>query len=89
MTKAGNWKSYERVLLPPVKNLHHLDVYRAGGGYETLHKVVQELEPQEVTAEMKRSGLRGRGGAGFPTENMSTPSRTDSTMSSGLPTPIR
>ena len=67
MTKAGNWKSYERVLLPPVKNLHHLDVYRAGGGYETLHKVVKELEPQEVTAEMKRSGLRGRGGAGFPT----------------------
>lgn len=67
MTKAGNWKSYERVLLPAVKNLHHLDVYRAGGGYETLHKVVKELEPQEVTAEMKRSGLRGRGGAGFPT----------------------
>ena len=67
MTKAGDWKSYERVLLPPVQNLHHLDVYRANGGYDTLSKVVKNMAPHEVTDEMKRSGLRGRGGAGFPT----------------------
>lgn len=53
--------------MPPVKNLHHLDVYRASGGYDTLNRVIKEMEPQEVTATMKRSGLRGRGGAGFPT----------------------
>ncbi|MCY4204250.1 MAG: NADH-quinone oxidoreductase subunit NuoF [Bacteroidetes bacterium] len=67
MTKAGDWKSYQRVLLPPVKNLHQLHVYREHGGYETLKKVLTEMEPQDVTAEMKRSSLRGRGGAGFPT----------------------
>ncbi len=67
MTKAGDWKSYQRVLLPPVKNLHHLDTYRKHGGYAALQNVLKELSPQEVTAQMKRSGLRGRGGAGFPT----------------------
>ena len=67
MTKAGDWKSYHRVLLPPVKNLHHLNTYRDHGGYEALRQVLQEKSPQDVIAEMKRSGLRGRGGAGFPT----------------------
>jgi len=67
MTKAGDWKSYQRVLLPPIKNLHHLNVYRDHGGYETLNQVLSQKTPQDVTAEMKRSGLRGRGGAGFPT----------------------
>ncbi|MDE2770871.1 MAG: NADH-quinone oxidoreductase subunit NuoF [Bacteroidota bacterium] len=67
MTKAGDWQSYKRVLLPPVKDLHHLDVYRAGGGYEALRAVLSDWKPDEVTEEVKRSGLRGRGGAGFPT----------------------
>lgn len=67
MTKAGDWKSYQRVLLPPVKDLHRLDVYRAQGGYETLRRVLQKQTPQQVVEQLKRSGLRGRGGAGFPT----------------------
>ncbi|MYH07315.1 MAG: NADH-quinone oxidoreductase subunit F, partial [Rhodothermaceae bacterium] len=67
MTKAGDWQSYKRVLLPPVKDLHHLDVYRVGGGYEALRAVLSDWKPDEVTEEVKRSGLRGRGGAGFPT----------------------
>lgn len=67
MTKAGDWRAYKRVLLPPVSNLHQLDVYRASGGYETLRRVVQSTQPSDVVDALKRSGLRGRGGAGFPT----------------------
>lgn len=36
-------------------------------GYEALAKVLTQMKPAEVIAEIKRSGLRGRGGAGFPT----------------------
>ncbi len=67
MTKAGDWKSYKRVLLPPVKDLHHLDVYQEQGGYQALRAVLSDWKPEDVTAEVKISGLRGRGGAGFPT----------------------
>jgi NADP-reducing hydrogenase subunit HndC len=38
----------------------------AAGGYEALGKVLTQMEPQEVIAEVTASGLRGRGGAGFP-----------------------
>lgn len=41
--------------------------YVARGGYEALKKVVWTMKPEEVIAEIKASGLRGRGGAGFPT----------------------
>src|SRR5262245_35942397 len=41
--------------------------YRADGGYKTLEKAVNELQPAQVTDMVKASGLRGRGGAGFPT----------------------
>ena len=37
------------------------------GGYQALQKVLREMSPEEVIEEVKRSGLRGRGGAGFPT----------------------
>ena len=43
-----------------------LDGYRKNGGYEQLKKVL-ELAPEAVQAEVKKSNLRGRGGAGFPT----------------------
>jgi len=46
---------------------HTLKVYREGGGYETLRKVLATRTPKEVREEIKRSNLRGRGGAGFPT----------------------
>jgi len=66
-TKAGDWRSYQRVLLPPVKNLHLMDVYKKQGGYQALRTVLtdKKWEPKAVTDEVKKSGLRGRGGAGF------------------------
>ena len=46
----------------------HLKDYVARGGYEALRKIlVGGMSPEEVIAEVKASGLRGRGGAGFPT----------------------
>ena len=44
-----------------------IDEYIALGGYEQLHKVVYEMTPEEVIVEMNKSGLRGRGGGGYPT----------------------
>ena len=44
-----------------------IDDYLAIGGYEALNKAVTSMSPQDVIAEMSHSGLRGRGGAGFPT----------------------
>jgi NADH-quinone oxidoreductase subunit F len=45
-----------------------LDTYRSEGGYEALKKIISEKMPQEEIIELvKQSGLRGRGGAGFPT----------------------
>jgi bidirectional [NiFe] hydrogenase diaphorase subunit len=43
-----------------------LDDYTAAGGYEALAKAVGEMSPNEVIAEMVTSGLRGRGGGGYP-----------------------
>ena len=50
-----------------IADLHKLDVYRQNGGYEAFKKVVTTMTPQQVIDEIKASGLRGRGGAGFPT----------------------
>jgi len=44
-----------------------LDDYRRLGGYEALRKVLKGMTPAEVRETVKASGLRGRGGAGFPT----------------------
>ena len=50
-----------------IPDLHKLEVYRNNGGYETFQKVVTSMTPQQVIDVVKASGLRGRGGAGFPT----------------------
>ncbi len=47
--------------------LYTLDVYRQHGGLGSLEKAMTEMTPEEVHAEVKASGLRGRGGAGFST----------------------
>jgi NADH-quinone oxidoreductase subunit F len=47
--------------------LGSIDVYRTGGGYETAAAVVGKTPPDECIEIVKASGLRGRGGAGFPT----------------------
>jgi len=44
-----------------------IEEYRRFGGFEALRRVVQELTPEQVLAEIETAGLRGRGGAGFPT----------------------
>jgi NADH-quinone oxidoreductase subunit F len=42
------------------------DVYRQNGGYAAVEKALKKMTPDEVIEEVKKSGLRGRGGAGFP-----------------------
>jgi len=50
-------------LLDPTR----IEEYISQGGFASLKKVLVSLSPEDVIEEMKKSGLRGRGGAGFPT----------------------
>src|SRR5881296_1458280 len=50
-----------------LENSRSLEVYRRNGGYEAIKKVLDSMSPDEVINDVKRSALRGRGGAGFPT----------------------
>ena len=50
-----------------IPGIDRLDTYLANGGFEAFKKVVTTMQPAEVVDEVKSSGLRGRGGASFPT----------------------
>jgi NADH-quinone oxidoreductase subunit F len=50
-----------------IPDLDNLEVYRQNGGFKAFMKTVTQMQPGEVVDVVKASGLRGRGGAGFPT----------------------
>ncbi len=50
-----------------IDGIETFDVYRSNGGYASVEKALKKMSPEEVVEEVKKSGLRGRGGAGFPT----------------------
>ncbi|MDX6682285.1 MAG: NADH-quinone oxidoreductase subunit, partial [Solirubrobacteraceae bacterium] len=54
---------FERIDEP---GLNLIDVYVRRGGYESLRKALNTMTPEAVTDQLMKSGLRGRGGAGFP-----------------------
>lgn len=63
------YKKQKRIALKNcgVINPEDIDEYIAFDGYKALEKVLFEMTPESVIEEVKNSGLRGRGGAGFPT----------------------
>ncbi len=63
------YKKQKRIALKNcgVINPEEIDEYIAFDGYKALEKVLTQMQPEEVIEEVKKSGLRGRGGAGFPT----------------------
>jgi len=54
----------EHINVPGIENL---EVYRKKGGYSSVEKALKHSSPGDIVEEVKKSGLRGRGGAGFPT----------------------
>ena len=50
-----------------IPDINKIDVYKQNGGFAPFEKAVKSMEPGEVTDVVKGSGLRGRGGAAFPT----------------------
>lgn len=63
------YKKQKRIALKNcgIINPEEIDEYIAFDGYKALEKVLKEMSPDEVINEISESGLRGRGGAGFPT----------------------
>ena len=56
-----------KIILKDIPDLYKIDVYEANGGYSSLRKALKKMKPEDVTDEVKKSNLRGRGGACFPT----------------------
>ena len=77
MSRSSGWCSDRHAFLPGQKKIvlensgiidpERIEDYIAAGGYEALVKALTTMTPQEVIEQVTRSGLRGRGGAGYPT----------------------
>src|SRR6056297_2099998 len=63
------YKKQQRIVLSNCGKIdpENIDEYIASGGYEAAGKALTEMEPEKIISEVKDSGLRGRGGGGFPT----------------------
>lgn len=60
--------AHESYLLPPLgADWRSLEAYQQIGGYQAARRALHEMRPEQVIEEVKESGLRGRGGAGFST----------------------
>jgi NADH-quinone oxidoreductase subunit F len=55
------------LLPPPGEDWSKLSVYKSNGGYAAAERALKQMKPEEIVNEVKSSGLRGRGGAGFAT----------------------
>ena len=64
-SSRGRWRSCWRTA--GVIEPERIESYIEAGGYRALHHVLREMTPAQVVDEVTRSGLRGRGGAGYPT----------------------
>lgn len=67
--EAGFFENQERIVLRNcgIIDPGSIDDYIARGGYEGVKKAVTTMSPEDIVNEIKESGLRGRGGGGFPT----------------------
>ncbi len=68
-TEADFLRQQKRIVLRNCGTIdpESIDEYEGIGGYKALGKALREMKPEEIVEEIKSSGLRGRGGAGFPT----------------------
>ncbi len=68
-SRKGTLPAEHRIVLKNVGLIdpEKIDEYIINEGYEALGKILREMSPQETITTLKNSGLRGRGGAGFPT----------------------
>ncbi len=69
VNRKGSLPAEQRIILrrSGVIDPASIDEYIAHDGYKALVKVLTSMSPQDVITELEKSGLRGRGGAGFPT----------------------
>ncbi|TFG59799.1 MAG: NADH-quinone oxidoreductase subunit NuoF, partial [Spirochaetales bacterium] len=67
--KMDFFKGQTKIVLRNCGSIDPLDIedYIGANGYQALAKVLSSMNPEDVVTEMKKSGLRGRGGGGFPT----------------------